>query len=155
MNEPANFGTNEERPWNWPEDARPYWSLKCPEEPLEDPVYRTSMFVVYFTTYFNTLLPCFLIEAGAFKFKLARAPALAKTISKNYGIVQKYEFWVSDEHSTLIFYNMLGKTKIIDSCHLNVKIRAFLSKLVSIASYKSVLPTTRRKFMSMQGEIFN
>ena len=42
MNEPANFGTNEDRPWNWPEDARPYWSLKCPTGPLDDPPYRTS-----------------------------------------------------------------------------------------------------------------
>jgi len=42
MNEPANFGTNEERPWNWPEDDRPYWSLKCPTGHLDDPPYRTS-----------------------------------------------------------------------------------------------------------------
>jgi len=43
MNEPANFGTNEERPWNWPVEAKPYWSLKCPtNNPLEDPPYRTS-----------------------------------------------------------------------------------------------------------------
>jgi hypothetical protein len=42
MNEPANFGTNDERPWNWPEDAKPYWSLHCPEGPLDDPAYRTS-----------------------------------------------------------------------------------------------------------------
>ncbi|XP_067678896.1 maltase-glucoamylase-like [Haliotis asinina] len=41
MNEPANFGTNEERPFNWPEDARPYWSLKCPQNKYEDPPYRT------------------------------------------------------------------------------------------------------------------
>ncbi|XP_046544792.1 LOW QUALITY PROTEIN: sucrase-isomaltase, intestinal-like [Haliotis rubra] len=41
MNEPANFGTNEERPFNWPEDARPYWSLKCPPNKYEDPPYRT------------------------------------------------------------------------------------------------------------------
>ncbi|KAG7153671.1 Maltase-glucoamylase, intestinal-like [Homarus americanus] len=26
MNEPANFGTNENKPWNWPHD-RPHWSL--------------------------------------------------------------------------------------------------------------------------------
>lgn len=42
MNEPANFGTNEERPWNWPTDDKPYWSLHCPEGTLDDPVYRTS-----------------------------------------------------------------------------------------------------------------
>ncbi|GFS21400.1 lysosomal alpha-glucosidase protein [Elysia marginata] len=43
MNEPANFGTNEERPWNWPEDEKPYWSLKCPKDSLEDPPYRTKV----------------------------------------------------------------------------------------------------------------
>ena len=32
MNEPANFGTNLDKPWNWPEDDKPYWSLKCPAE---------------------------------------------------------------------------------------------------------------------------
>jgi len=42
MNEPANFGTNEERPWNWPEEYRPYWSLKCPTGNFDDPPYRTS-----------------------------------------------------------------------------------------------------------------
>ncbi len=43
MNEPANFGTNMLRPWNWPEDDHPYWSLKCPEDALLDhPAYRTS-----------------------------------------------------------------------------------------------------------------
>ena len=42
MNEPANFGTNEERPFNWPETAKPYWSLKCPKNNLDDPPYRTS-----------------------------------------------------------------------------------------------------------------
>jgi len=41
MNEPANFGTNEERPWNWPVDEHPYWSLKCPTGPLDDPPYAT------------------------------------------------------------------------------------------------------------------
>jgi len=44
MNEPANFGTNEERPWNWPEKDRPYWSLKCPTGNYDDPPYRTSQF---------------------------------------------------------------------------------------------------------------
>ncbi|XP_059166951.1 probable maltase-glucoamylase 2 [Physella acuta] len=42
MNEPASFGTNEERPFNWPEDVKPYWSLKCPSNTLEDPPYRTK-----------------------------------------------------------------------------------------------------------------
>ncbi|CAG5120605.1 unnamed protein product [Candidula unifasciata] len=40
MNEPANFGTNEERPFNWPEKDKPYWSLKCPSNTWEDPPYR-------------------------------------------------------------------------------------------------------------------
>ncbi|KAK7100863.1 probable maltase-glucoamylase 2 [Littorina saxatilis] len=40
MNEPANFGTNEERPWNWPEDDKPYWSLHCGNNTLDDPPYR-------------------------------------------------------------------------------------------------------------------
>ena len=40
MNEPANFGTNEERPFNWPEDALPYWSLKCPRSDWDDPPYK-------------------------------------------------------------------------------------------------------------------
>lgn len=48
MNEPANFGTNEEKPWNWPDGAKPYWSLKCNEgEALEDPPYRTMAAFVY------------------------------------------------------------------------------------------------------------
>lgn len=41
MNEPANFGTNEEKPWNYPPNE-PTWSLYCPDSPLEDPPYRTS-----------------------------------------------------------------------------------------------------------------
>ncbi|KAL8616022.1 hypothetical protein ACOMHN_014984 [Nucella lapillus] len=40
MNEPANFGTNEDRPWNWPEDDRPYWSLQCGHNRWDDPAYR-------------------------------------------------------------------------------------------------------------------
>lgn len=40
MNEPANFGTNEEKPFNWPDDARPYWSLKCGGNTWDDPPYR-------------------------------------------------------------------------------------------------------------------
>lgn len=39
MNEPSNFGTNEEKPWNWQQPDP--WSLKCPEgDPLEDPPYK-------------------------------------------------------------------------------------------------------------------
>ena len=44
MNEPANFGTNEERPWNWPEDARPYWSLHCENNRWDNPPYRPCEF---------------------------------------------------------------------------------------------------------------
>ncbi|XP_013421015.1 sucrase-isomaltase, intestinal [Lingula anatina] len=40
MNEPANFGTNEERPFNWPKDVKPYWSLHCPENEWDDPPYK-------------------------------------------------------------------------------------------------------------------
>jgi len=32
MNEMSVFGTNEERPWNWPEGDLPYWSLQCNNE---------------------------------------------------------------------------------------------------------------------------
>ena len=42
MNEPACFGTNEEKPFNWPEHVRPYWSLKCPVSKYDDPPYRTG-----------------------------------------------------------------------------------------------------------------
>ena len=35
MNEPAVFGTNEEKPFNWPADQKPYWSLKCPDSDYE------------------------------------------------------------------------------------------------------------------------
>ncbi|XP_053395701.1 maltase-glucoamylase-like [Mercenaria mercenaria] len=42
MNEPANFGTNEEKPWNWPDNVEP-WSLHCPvNNQYEDPPYRTK-----------------------------------------------------------------------------------------------------------------
>ncbi|KAK3096704.1 hypothetical protein FSP39_002561 [Pinctada imbricata] len=48
MNEPANFGTNEERPWNWPEGYKPYWSLTCNmSDTLEAPPYRTMAAFVY------------------------------------------------------------------------------------------------------------
>ena len=40
MNDPAAFGTNEERPFNWPEDELPYWSLKCPVTKYDDPPYK-------------------------------------------------------------------------------------------------------------------
>ncbi|KAK3600456.1 hypothetical protein CHS0354_037863 [Potamilus streckersoni] len=40
MNEPANFGTNEEKPWNWPANKEP-WSLKCPtNSTLDHPPYK-------------------------------------------------------------------------------------------------------------------
>lgn len=38
----AVFDTNEERPWNWPPDKFPYWSLKCPVNKWDDPPYRTK-----------------------------------------------------------------------------------------------------------------
>ncbi len=39
MNEPANFDTNKDKPWNWPPN-RPAWNLKCPQnESLEKPIY--------------------------------------------------------------------------------------------------------------------
>ncbi|XP_069998750.1 maltase-glucoamylase-like [Penaeus vannamei] len=41
MNEPANFGTNEQRPWNWPEEWGS-WSLACPPSPWDDPPYVTA-----------------------------------------------------------------------------------------------------------------
>jgi maltase-glucoamylase len=34
MNDPAAFGTNEDRPFNWPDD-RDDWSLKCPDDEFE------------------------------------------------------------------------------------------------------------------------
>ena len=48
MNEPANFGTNEIRPWNWPKNATYDWSLKCPNSDLDDPPYKTSTYSVKF-----------------------------------------------------------------------------------------------------------
>lgn len=45
MNEPANFGTNEERPVNWPPDVKPYWSLKCYGNKYDDPPYKTGKLV--------------------------------------------------------------------------------------------------------------
>ncbi|CAF0846134.1 unnamed protein product [Adineta steineri] len=43
MNEPANFDTNKDQPWNWPH--KDPWNLHCPlEEPLESPPYKTVIF---------------------------------------------------------------------------------------------------------------
>nr|XP_045621913.1 sucrase-isomaltase, intestinal-like [Procambarus clarkii] len=42
MNEPANFGTNLDKPWNWPLD-QPDWSLKCPDNKWDSPPYPTMM----------------------------------------------------------------------------------------------------------------
>lgn len=42
MNEPANFGTNNDRSFNWPEKDKPYWTLKCPENMYDDPAYKPS-----------------------------------------------------------------------------------------------------------------
>ncbi|CAF1092425.1 unnamed protein product, partial [Brachionus calyciflorus] len=42
MNEPAVFGTNDERPFNWPVDSRPYWSLKCPDDKYEKVKAKSS-----------------------------------------------------------------------------------------------------------------
>ncbi|XP_050706876.1 maltase-glucoamylase-like isoform X2 [Eriocheir sinensis] len=46
MNEPANFGTNEEQPWNWPEGREP-WSLLCPNTTWEDPPYVPAAVTVW------------------------------------------------------------------------------------------------------------
>jgi hypothetical protein len=35
MNEPANFETNMQRPFNFPKD-KPDWSLKCPDDNVYD-----------------------------------------------------------------------------------------------------------------------
>ncbi|CAM4768266.1 unnamed protein product [Rotaria magnacalcarata] len=46
MNEPANFDTNQEKPWNWPHSTP--WNLHCPlNEPLESPRYKTAIFGDY------------------------------------------------------------------------------------------------------------
>ncbi|KAK7082631.1 hypothetical protein SK128_006752 [Halocaridina rubra] len=42
MNEPANFGTNLNRPWNYPPEL-PDWSLKCPFNRWDSPPYPTKM----------------------------------------------------------------------------------------------------------------
>jgi hypothetical protein len=41
MNEPANFGTNMEKPFNYPEELPP-WSLKCPINVFDSPPYPTK-----------------------------------------------------------------------------------------------------------------
>ena len=38
MNEPANFDTNFEKPWNWPPN-KPAWNLICPKNTYDDPPY--------------------------------------------------------------------------------------------------------------------
>lgn len=49
MNEPSCFNTNGKKPWNWPEDAKPYWSLKCyANNSLEFPPYKTSKINIIF-----------------------------------------------------------------------------------------------------------
>ena len=40
MNEPSSFGTNLEKPFNWPDDLPP-WSLKCPDTAWDSPPYPT------------------------------------------------------------------------------------------------------------------
>ena len=42
MNEPAVFGTNEERAFNWPEKDKPYWTLKCPDDEREHVKTKSS-----------------------------------------------------------------------------------------------------------------
>lgn len=44
MNEPANFDTNREKAWNWPEDRWPHYTLKCPVNKWDDPPYRSSLY---------------------------------------------------------------------------------------------------------------
>ena len=41
MNEPANFGTNEDAPFNYPPELPP-WSLKCPYNDLDSPPFPTK-----------------------------------------------------------------------------------------------------------------
>ena len=42
MNTPTNFGTNKDRAVTWPEDDKPYWTLKCPRNLWDDPPYTPS-----------------------------------------------------------------------------------------------------------------
>ncbi|CAF3630946.1 unnamed protein product [Adineta steineri] len=47
MNEPANFDTNANKPFNYP-DHKPDWNLHCPkDEPLETPKYKTAILGQY------------------------------------------------------------------------------------------------------------
>ncbi|XP_018023589.1 sucrase-isomaltase, intestinal isoform X2 [Hyalella azteca] len=48
MNEPSNFGTNLDKPSNYPDDLEP-WSLKCPFNFLDSPPYPTKMTRVGFS----------------------------------------------------------------------------------------------------------
>ncbi|CAF0953791.1 unnamed protein product [Adineta steineri] len=43
MNEPANFDTNKDKPWNW--NGEELWNLHCPidDEPFENPPYKTAI----------------------------------------------------------------------------------------------------------------
>ena len=54
MNEPANFGTNEEKPWNWPDHSEPYWSLKCPSHALDNPDFYTTSNMLYISLHCHT-----------------------------------------------------------------------------------------------------
>ncbi|GFS81492.1 hypothetical protein NPIL_300761, partial [Nephila pilipes] len=39
MNEPSNFGTNEDKPF-YCDGKSKCWSLKCPTSPYDDPPYN-------------------------------------------------------------------------------------------------------------------
>ncbi|XP_025110817.1 maltase-glucoamylase, intestinal-like [Pomacea canaliculata] len=80
MNEPANFGTNEERPWNWPEYAKPYWSLHCGNNTWDDPPYRP-------------------LAAYAYDSKDRRALLSDKTLCMNAVQGERGEFRHYDVHS--------------------------------------------------------
>lgn len=62
MNEPANFDTNGERPWNWPEKDKPYWSLKCllDNNTLDIPKYKPSKYELATSSIICYSLICFL-----------------------------------------------------------------------------------------------
>jgi hypothetical protein len=50
MNEPANFDTNKEKPWNWnfpPNENRPAWNLVCPNNDYDDPPYLPLLATQY------------------------------------------------------------------------------------------------------------
>ena len=66
MNEPANFGTNEDKPWNWPEDVTPEWSLKCPTGHLDDPPYKPSKY----KSSFIEMALCYLVLTISIIFNL-------------------------------------------------------------------------------------